>query len=70
MPAFLRLITVVFYLIRLSRGPRGQRLFTRARDIARSPEGREVLAVARRAARDPRNRERLQLRVAKTRKAR
>jgi hypothetical protein len=39
-------------------------------DVAHSPEGRELLAYARRAARDPKNRRRLQLLVAKTRKAR
>jgi hypothetical protein len=45
-------------------------LFARARAVAHSPEGRELLGYAQRAARDPKNRKRLQLLVAKTRKAR
>lgn len=70
MAAFLRLIPVVLYLIRLSRSPKGRRFFARARDVARSPEGQELLAYAQRAARDPGNRRRLQMLVAKTRKGR
>jgi hypothetical protein len=70
MTAFFRLITVAFYLIRLSRSQRGRMLFARARAVAHSPEGRELLGYAQRAARDPKNRKRLQLLVAKTRKAR
>ena len=53
MAVFLRLIPVVFYLMRLSRTPRARMLYARARDVARSPEGRALLAHAQRAARDP-----------------
>jgi hypothetical protein len=59
MAVFLRLIPVVFYLLRLSRTRRARMLYARAREYARSPEGRELLAHAQRVARDLMRRQRL-----------